>query len=39
MDVVAAERWRDDLAGFTEDVFASLTPGGRSGRPGTSKGY
>jgi SRSO17 transposase len=28
MDVVAAERLRDDLAGFTEDVFASLTRAG-----------
>src|SRR5919112_3080322 len=28
MDVVAAERLRDDLAGFTGDVFASLTRAG-----------
>ena len=28
MDVVAAERLRDELAGFTEDVFASLTRAG-----------
>src|SRR3954454_20896148 len=28
MDVVAVERLRDDLAGFTEDVFASLARAG-----------
>ena len=34
MDVVEVERLRDDLVGFTGDVFASLTRSGWQARAG-----
>jgi hypothetical protein len=34
MDTVAVQRLADDLAGFTADVFGSLTRSGWQGRAG-----